>query len=151
MAHNQKMLDDHKDDEVWKNGVEIIGISIDNAREAVKNHVASKGWESVIHYHRDKSNCSVVYGVKGVPHVMLIDKEGTIVFKGHPATRKNLEEDLTKLAKGEKLEGDGIAEKAAADDGAAVPEFKPEPGFKEMKTDELKAQIEIFKKKCSEW
>jgi hypothetical protein len=31
---------------------------------------------------------------------MLIDKEGTIVFKGHPASRPNLEDDLNKLGNG---------------------------------------------------
>jgi biopolymer transport protein ExbD len=40
---------------------------------------------------------------------MLIDKDGKIVFKGHPANRKNLEEDLEKLANGETLTGEGCA------------------------------------------
>ena len=34
---------------------------------------------------------------------MLIDKTGTIVFKGHPAERPNLEDDLDKLRNGEAL------------------------------------------------
>ena len=38
---------------------------------------------------------------------MLIDQKGKIVYSGHPAKR-NLEEDLDKLAKGEILSGEGI-------------------------------------------
>jgi len=66
----------------------------------------------VEHYHRHESDCSKVYGVQGVPHVMLIDAEGKIAFKGHPANRPNLEEDLDKLAKGEKLTGEGTGSAA---------------------------------------
>lgn len=35
----------------------------------------------------------------------MVDTNGKIVFKGHPASRKNLEEDFDKLLKGEILEG----------------------------------------------
>ena len=35
----------------------------------------------------------------------MVDTNGKIVFKGHPASRKNLEEDFDKLLKGEPLEG----------------------------------------------
>ncbi|MFN9906264.1 MAG: hypothetical protein ACK56F_09095, partial [bacterium] len=35
----------------------------------------------------------------------MVDTNGKIVFKGHPASRKNLEEDFDKLLKGETLEG----------------------------------------------
>ena len=107
MDHNQKMLD--KNGEDWKKKqIRIIGLSIDQSADKVVTHVETKGWKSVEHYHRAKSDCSDVYGVRGVPHVMLVDQKGTIVFKGHPAGRKSLEEDLEKLAKGEELEGEGI-------------------------------------------
>ncbi len=43
------------------------------------------------------------YGVKGVPHVMLVDQNGEIVFKGHPASRSNLANDLKLLSQGLKL------------------------------------------------
>ena len=46
------------------------------------------------------------YGVQGVPHVLLVDTKGKIVFVGHPASRK-LEEDIDKLLKGETLSGEG--------------------------------------------
>jgi len=40
--------------------------------------------------------------VEGVPHVVLIDTEGKIVFVGHPSER-DLEADINTLLKGEKL------------------------------------------------
>jgi len=55
---------------------------------------------------RDKSDCSDVYEVRGIPHVMLIDKKGKIAFKGHPAKR-DLEKDIDSLLKDEELTGEG--------------------------------------------
>jgi len=80
-------------------------LSIDGDAPTVVNHVNSKGWTSVKHYHRAKSNCSDVYQVRGVPHVIILDKEGTIVFKGHPANRKDLVKDFNDLLEGKSLEG----------------------------------------------
>ena len=58
------------------------------------------------HYFVGGANkCKKDYGISGVPHVVLVDTNGKIVFKGHPASRKNLEEDFDKLLKGETLEG----------------------------------------------
>jgi len=132
-----------KKGEEWKDKVRIVGISIDQGREAVVKHVEDKKWTSVEHFHRSTSDCSNVYGVRGVPHVMLVDKEGTIVFKGHPAGRPNLEDDLDKLAKGEKLEGEGIKElEPEQNEAEAAPvEIKVEEGFKEMDTRALSEEI----------
>merc|ERR1711977_134445 len=67
MAHNQEMLEKREKD--WAGKVRIIGLSIDNTAEAVTKHVEAKGWNKVEHFHRDKSDCSKVYSVNGVPHV----------------------------------------------------------------------------------
>lgn len=85
MAHNQTMLEEHG--ATWGDKLRIIGLSIDSGAEIIKTHVESKGWGKIEHYWRSASTCSTVYGVSGVPHVMLINKEGTIVYKGHPAQR----------------------------------------------------------------
>jgi len=84
-------------------------------------HVADKKWESVEHFHRAGSKCSETYSVKGVPHVMLIDKTGKIVFKGHPAGRPNLENDMNDLANGKELSKVGGPEEEKADDTADAP------------------------------
>jgi thiol-disulfide isomerase/thioredoxin len=119
MAHNQTMLE--KRGAEWGSNVRIVGLSIDQAKDAMSKHVEDKKWTSIEHYHRHESDCSSVYGVNGVPHVMLINKEGRIVFKGHPSIRKDLEDDLTKLGKGEQLEGEGIVNGPVAGGDAEKP------------------------------
>lgn len=83
MTHNQEMLD--KKGAEWGANVRFIGISIDQTKEPVTKRVEDKKWTSIEHYMRGKSDCSDVYEVRGIPHVMLIDKKGNIAYKGHPA------------------------------------------------------------------
>jgi thiol-disulfide isomerase/thioredoxin len=61
MAHNEEML--KKRDKDWAGKVKIIGISIDQTREAVDKHVEAKDWKRPTHYWRAKSNCSEQYAV----------------------------------------------------------------------------------------
>ena len=134
MAHNEEMLKEHG--EAWGDKVKIIGLSIDQTADMVKKHIETKDWKRPIHYHRAKSDCSEVYGVRGVPHVMLIDKKGMIAFKGHPANRKDLKADLDAMLAGTPLTGEGCApENPAAGgeggDAAAAEETKFPDGFKE--------------------
>ena len=92
-------------------------------------HVDAKGWNSPIHYHRAKSNCSEQYAVSGVPNVMLVDTKGMIVFKGHPANRSNLEQDFDDLLAGKAITGPGT-EAAGGDDeeeGEAGSGKNPDP------------------------
>jgi hypothetical protein len=92
----------------WGDKVRLIGLSIDSEAQTVKNHVEKKGWTKVEHYHVRTPGCSADkdYGVNGVPHVLLVDTNGKIVFVGHPASR-NLEEDINALLKGDTLTGEG--------------------------------------------
>jgi len=115
------MLENPSED--WGDKVRILGVSIDQTAGSVVKHVEAKGWGKIEHYHRAKSDCSDVYGVRGVPHVMLIDTEGKIAFKGHPANRKDLKADFSALLKGEKLTGEGCGAAAVAADGDAGPAF----------------------------
>lgn len=128
----------------WGKEVRIIGLSIDQGKDVVAKHVESKGWTGPEHFWRAKSDCSEVYGVKGVPHVMLIDKSGTIVFKGHPATRPNLEKDLDDLKAGVALTGEGIAAAPAGGDDETKPEGIPE-GFKEVDAEAITKEVDSFK------
>lgn len=105
MQHNVDMI--KKNGAKWGKNVRIIGLSIDREKSKLKSHVQTKGWDNVEHYFRAQSKCSEVYGVSGVPRVMLVDQSGTIVFSGHPASRK-LEEDLDNLSQGKTLEGDNV-------------------------------------------
>jgi len=103
MQHNQDMLE--QNGETWGDKVKIIGLSIDKDAQTVTNHITAKGWTKPIHYHRAKSNCSDVYQVRGVPHILIVDTEGKIAFKGHPAGRKDLVKDFNDLLEGKSLEG----------------------------------------------
>jgi len=121
---------------------------------AVEEHVKTKEWGNVEHWHRDKSDCSKVYGVDGVPHVMLLDKNGKIVFKGHPASRKNLEQDMNDLMNDKEITGEGTApadknedegkEAKAAD--TAIPE-----GFTELKKEDVDSECENHAKVMEAW
>jgi len=124
------MLEQHGAE--WENKIKIIGLSIDQSAATVKSHVESKGWTKPIHYWRAKSNCSDVYSVRGVPHVMLIDTRGKIAFKGHPANRPDLAADMEALFKGETLTGEGCGPAEAKDGAPALPE-----GYKEASDEEL--------------
>lgn len=103
MQHNQDMLTEHG--ATWGDRVKIIGLSIDKDAATVTNHINNKGWTSPIHYHRAKSDCSDVYQVRGVPHVLMVDTKGKIAFKGHPANRKDLVADFNTLLEGKELDG----------------------------------------------
>ena len=63
-------------------------------------HVNKNKWTSLEHFivnaNSGKTNPMTQYSVQGVPHVMLVDKSGTVVFKGHPSLR-NLKTDIDSL------------------------------------------------------
>ena len=128
MAHNQKMLEENA--EKWGGKVRIVGVSIDKDTDTVNKHVDAKKWGAVEHYHRHESKCSEAYGVNGVPHVLLLDTKGRIVFKGHPATRKSLEDDFNTLLEGKALTGDGAWVDGAAAEAEPAEEKPEKTGFK---------------------
>jgi hypothetical protein len=126
----------------WENVVKIVGLSIDRDMATLKSHVETKEWTSVEHYWRNESDCSDVYSVRGVPCVMLINKQGKIVYKGHPAQR-NLEEDLDNLAADKVLEGNGIVNEKAS---GAPAEAKKEDDVKEIEDPtSINDEIDSFK------
>jgi len=133
MAHNQKMLEENA--EKWGDKVKIVGLSIDSGAQTVTDHINKKGWTKPIHYWRAKSNCSDVYQVRGVPHVMIIDTNGKIVFKGHPANRPDLAKDFNDLLEGKTLEGEGCAPTEKKDGE----EEQLEEGFVRKSDDEVAA------------
>ena len=55
---------------------------------------------------------------------MLIDKEGKIAFKGHPASRPNLEQDLKDLADGKAITGEGTGPSKSEGGGDDLEGFK---------------------------
>jgi len=145
MQHNQDMLTEHEG--AWGDKVKIIGLSIDKDAATVKNHITNKGWTKPIHYWRSKSDCSDVYSVRGVPHVMLVDTKGKIVFKGHPANRPDLAADMTTLLAGGEISGEGCAE-VQPKEGEVCREPVVPDGFKACTAEELaaiNAEMDAFK------
>ena len=134
MAHNQHMLEQHG--EQWGDRVRIIGLSIDSTIDFVQKHVKAKGWEKVQHYFRAGSSASKDYGVSGVPHVLLIDTLGKIVFAGHPSER-DLEKDIETLLKGESLTGVKGGESGETDD-------KENEGYEEKDLEAIQGEMKRF-------
>lgn len=78
--------------EDWKGRAVILGVNIDERREAAESHLQSRGWDRVLHgwSHADglgfRSAAPRDYGVTGIPTALLIDPEGNIAWRGHPAS-----------------------------------------------------------------
>lgn len=136
MAHNQEMLT--KNAGKWGDKVRIVGLSIDNDLETVKSHVTNKGWTKVEHYHARNGKCTgdKDFGVRGVPHCLLLDTTGKIVFIGHPMTR-NLEEDIDNLLAGKTISGKGCGAEAAAAGGLDAAKYSEAKSFFHSKCDEI--------------
>ena len=80
------------------------------------------------HYHVKTPGCSASqdFGIRGVPHVCLVDTEGVIVFRGHPMERPNLEHDIDALLKGQKLQGVPLPPKKQTKQYKKFPESESE-------------------------
>jgi len=143
------MLEKRKAD--WGDKVRIVGVSIDQSKEKMVEHVNNKKWNSVEHYWRSKSDCSEVYGVSGVPHVLLLDTKGRIVFKGHPATRKDLEADFDTLLKGEALTGEGAWVDGAAGASADDAQDEDNEGYKDLDSKAVEDEVAAFKATADRW
>lgn len=75
---------------------------------------------------------------------MLVDKEGKIVFVGHPANRE-LEKDLDTLLKGETLTGKGVGGETKPAEGG-----ESEPEGKEGDPAKINEEIDSFMKVAAE-
>jgi hypothetical protein len=146
MAHNQEMLEKHAESGDWKN-VRLIGLSRDQDQKKLADHVEAKKWTSVEHYWQanGKGNSHKDFNVNGIPHCILVDTHGKIVWIGHPASR-NLEEDINNLLAGKVLEvkGDDDSEEEKEEGGSdsAAVDFE--------KAAELAAQFEAESKVLQE-
>lgn len=121
MAHNQKMLADNE--AKWGDKVKIFGFSIDNSVAPIKARVEEKGWKKPVMLHARNGKCKAdkLFKFGGIPFCVLVDADGTIVFKGHPANRQNLVQDFEDLLAGKKISGAGTTEGGDddSDDGEA--------------------------------
>jgi len=93
----------HKD---WGDKVRVLGLNIDQDKAQVATHVQKMGWKHVEHF-MSSANCAEAFGMRGVPHCLLVDRNGHIVWVGHPSQR-DLEADIDALLADKKLEGKGV-------------------------------------------
>ncbi len=81
-----------------EHGFEIFGVSLDRDRDAWINAIAKDGltWTQVSDLKYWQSEAAKAYGVKSIPHTVLIDREGNIIarrLRGESLVKK-LEEVL---------------------------------------------------------
>lgn len=104
MAHNESML--RKNKEKWGDKVRIVGVSIDDKPEKPHKHCAKEGWTEVEQCHIGGSDAAeIIYQVKNIPYILLVDTKGTIVFAGNPHEREDIEADINALLQEEPLPG----------------------------------------------
>ena len=85
-----------------KYGVQLIAVSVDDSRTAAKipAMVEEKGWEYRI-LHDAMKEFQTAANISSVPHTLLLDKEGNIVFEhtGYaPGDELELEEKIKALS-----------------------------------------------------
>ena len=78
--------------DVWKEQAVIVPISIDNTTDLVTDHVKNRGWTNLQYYWSGsdgaggwQSPAPQAFGVNGVPTSFILDRNGKIIWKGHPA------------------------------------------------------------------
>ena len=75
----------------WSTNVHLLAVSIDDALETQRRHVERRGWNHVRHVWTGDaastgldSPAAKALGISGVPTAVLIDRAGTIIWRGHP-------------------------------------------------------------------
>jgi len=69
-------------------GTVLIGVSLDRTRTAALSYLEQTGFDDMIALWGSYSAASSVasnYGVQGIPHTLIIDRDGLVRYAGHPA------------------------------------------------------------------
>ena len=80
--------------------IHIIGISCDEDQHKWIEHVKSRNWEILPQYI--KPNILKVLNINGIPHIIVVDKQGIIKYNGHPLLI-NLKQSLLNLSEGKEI------------------------------------------------
>jgi thiol-disulfide isomerase/thioredoxin len=76
----------------WNKDVALVAVGIDNERDPLRKYVLQHGLDTIqqLWSPQDKSsetaNAHAAYTITGVPTAFLIDRDGRIVWRGHPAS-----------------------------------------------------------------
>jgi len=88
----------------WRDDVAIVAVGTDNDREQLRRHVRRNGLTTVQHLWSPQGQAEQPgsaygdYSISGVPTAFLIDRDGRIVWRGHPGSL-NLEGKIDDLLK----------------------------------------------------
>jgi len=78
----------------FRDKIRIIGVSTDKKEDDVIPHINDCGWLEVEQYQVDeelkKLHPLTQYKMLGVPHLLLVDRRGQVVFKGLPSYRPDI-------------------------------------------------------------
>ncbi len=76
----------------WQKDVVVLSLATDAEQQIISDHVRRKGWTHLRHYwsqHKDGSyfaDAATAYVVHAVPTAVFIDRDGKILYRGHPAS-----------------------------------------------------------------
>jgi thiol-disulfide isomerase/thioredoxin len=93
----EPMEDNMKISKNLNKDVKIIGLSVEEDRGKWKQHVFDKHWDSIEQYVRP--GLLQFLGLKTIPDIAILDRNGKIIYLGHPNHIK-VEETLNSLAEG---------------------------------------------------
>jgi len=95
MARLNEMLSRQKTE--WEGKVAFLAVSLDQKLSSLRKHIKDNDWQEirVLWSPGWKSEAARTYGITDVPTVLLIDKAGNIVYRGHPTGIR--ESNLDKL------------------------------------------------------
>jgi len=69
-------------------GVDLIGVSLDRSESSARGYLSNAGYGDMIALWESYAASSAVaaaYCVGGIPHTLIIDREGRVRYAGHPA------------------------------------------------------------------
>lgn len=122
LAKVNGLIPAHED---WSGKIEFLPLSIDDEIGSVAPHLESKGWTNLPQFWTGAEgavgfNAPAVktYVVRGIPNAMLIDSQGTIVWRGHPMSI-DLAAKINELL-GIEDEGESSSEQGAAEAPSAA-------------------------------
>lgn len=75
----------------WTGKVALIPLCLDRDPNVISTHINSRGWTNLRHYRSERPNgeyftdAQRAFAVMSYPTAFLIDRDGKIVWRGHPA------------------------------------------------------------------
>lgn len=92
----------------WIDNVVLLSLSTDHDIDKLRTHIASRGWQGLQHFRSPRtddeyfSDAEKTYVINAIPDAILIDRQGTVRWRGHPAMAtegKTVNDRITELLK----------------------------------------------------